>query len=85
MHPFKRKKVDDMNYLYQLVCYIHNNPVKSRLTNSLTSWEYSSFKHLVSGNTTFLNVDEVIDWYGDKNNFIYVHSDNFEQDILSFE
>ncbi|MRX46238.1 transposase [Pedobacter puniceum] len=45
---FKRKEVEDQNYLFHLILYIHLNPIKHGFTNELTEWEWSSFHHLNS-------------------------------------
>lgn len=40
---FKRKKIDSQEYLYQLILYIHLNPIKHGFTHQLCEWEWSSF------------------------------------------
>ncbi|MBD3750506.1 MAG: transposase [Sphingobacteriales bacterium] len=39
---FKRKKVDSQDYLYQLILYIHLNPIKHGFTHQLYDWKWSS-------------------------------------------
>lgn len=40
---FKRKKIDSQNYLFQLILYIHLNPVKHQFTQQPSAWEWSSY------------------------------------------
>ncbi|MDI1355107.1 MAG: hypothetical protein PSX36_09320 [bacterium] len=74
MHPFKRKKISDRNYLLKLVHYIHFNPVDAGLCDNIRNWPYSSYQLLISGTSFFLKKDEIIEWFNDKENFIYFHS-----------
>lgn len=73
MHPFKRKKVDDITYLRQLVLYIHNNPIEARLSHKPTNWQYSSYPILINTTPTFLKREEVISWFDDQHNFQQFH------------
>lgn len=40
---FKRKLIDSEAYLFQLIIYIHTNPVKHGFTSNLLDWEWSSY------------------------------------------
>lgn len=41
---FRRKEIDNQNYLFQLILYIHLNPIKHGFTHQLSDWEWSSFQ-----------------------------------------
>jgi REP element-mobilizing transposase RayT len=41
---FKRKLIDSEAYLFQLIIYIHLNPVKHGFTLDLSAWEWSSYQ-----------------------------------------
>ena len=69
---FKRIKVDDENYLRQLVVYIHLNP-KHHFDLDFTKFKYSSYNAFLSDKETKINRDEILTLFDDKNNFIYVH------------
>ncbi len=73
MKNFKRKPITDEKYLRKIVHYIHNNPVESGLCKNPEDWAPSSFKILTSDYKTFLKRKEVIDWFEEKENFIYIH------------
>jgi putative transposase len=73
IRPFKRIEVTEEIYLRKLVHYIHYNPVKATLCETPAAWPYSSYFSILAGEPTFLKSDEVIDWFGDKENFIHIH------------
>ena len=73
MKNFKRKIITDQKYLFKLIHYIHHNPVEAGICDNPGEWEHSSYKALISNNPTYLKRNEVINWYDDLNNFIYVH------------
>jgi putative transposase len=82
MRPFKRKRVTDENYLRKLVHYIHYNPMESGISSKPEQWKHSSYNEIIETQTLGgvkilskleLRKNEVIDWFGDKENFIYCH------------
>ncbi|RAI87025.1 transposase [Algoriphagus yeomjeoni] len=40
---FKRKLIDNDNYLSRIILYIHLNPIKHGLVTKAKGWKYSSF------------------------------------------
>ena len=70
---FKRILIDSNEYLIKLIHYIHHNPVKHGLVNSLTDWKYSSYRSILSTNNILIERHEVIELFSDKNNFEYCH------------
>ena len=42
---FKRKKVEDMRYMKNLIEYIHNNPVRKGYVEQPQQWRYSSARN----------------------------------------
>ena len=74
MHPYKRKLITNYAYLYKLVHYIHYNPIDAKLCNKLEDWKFSSYKAIISDETTALNKHEVIEWFNDLDNFKYIHA-----------
>ena|SRR5690606_36454950 len=69
--PFKRKNIENEEYLRQTVLYIHNNPKKHGIINNVSQFLFSSFKEIVSDRPTFLKRNEVICWFENKENFIF--------------
>ncbi len=74
MHPYKRKRITDTNYLTTLVHYIHYNPVEANLCKAPTLWQFSSYNSLISSKKTNLKRSEVMSWFEDVENFKYVHN-----------
>jgi len=78
IHTFNRKPVRSMEYLNILVCYIHVNPYRAGLCERFEDWKFNSYRHYYfnSAPKIQLKKDETIEWFGNKQNFIYVH-ENF--------
>ncbi len=81
---FKRNRITDVNYLRNVICYIHLNPYKHRFTNNYQEYLYSSFRSILSSKSTILKREEIIELFDDKENFKYVHlefekSNHFEE------
>ena len=73
--PFKRKLVEDEDYLRNLVLYIHNNPVKHKFCKKPEDYQWSSYHTCISEKPTKLQRKSVIDWFDDIANFKYVHDE----------
>ncbi|MBI2968463.1 MAG: hypothetical protein HYY40_11725 [Bacteroidetes bacterium] len=77
MRPFKRKRITDEKYLKKVVHYTHYNPVEAGLISKPEEWKYSSYNQIINPdrvhNPVRVESDEVIEWFGDKENFIYCH------------
>lgn len=73
MKNFKRKHITDEGYLLKLVHYIHFNPVKSGLCKLPSEWKYSSYHILLDEKPGFLKKEVVMEWFEDKENFMYTH------------
>jgi REP element-mobilizing transposase RayT len=73
MHPYKRKKINDTSYLLQLVKYIHYNPIEAKLASELYEWKFSSYSSIISKTPSLLKRDDLLNWYNDLSNFIYIH------------
>ena len=76
LYPFKRIIVEDEGYLIYLINYIHRNPIHHGITNSFTSWKYSSYNAILSEKPTSIDRDFVLSVFGDKEEFIAFHQDN---------
>ena len=74
MKNFKRKEVDSDKYFFQLVHYIHMNPVAAKMVEKPSGWEFSSYQKLISDHNTFLQREKILELFGGKENFVQVHS-----------
>lgn len=69
----KRKPITNRVYFTQLICYIHQNPIKHEFVDEITNWPYSSYHSLLSDKPTTLKRKEVLSWFGGRETFIEVH------------
>ena len=70
---YKHKEVSDSAYFSQIIAYIHYNPVKAGLSDSLDTWVFSSYKALVNNKSTLLKRREVLEWFGGRHQFETFH------------
>jgi REP element-mobilizing transposase RayT len=85
---FRRIKIDDENYLRRLVYYINHNPTKHGVVEDYRSYDFCSYKILISEKPTSLSRDEVISWFGERKDFIDYHNYLHDQESyhnLTFE
>ena len=76
--PFKRKLIDNEEYLQTVVVYIHNNPVHHGFVNHVADWPWSSYVSYISSEPTKLKRNEVIEIFDDVDNFNYLHQQKIE-------
>jgi REP element-mobilizing transposase RayT len=70
----RRTLISDEEYLRNMVLYIHQNPIHHKMCNKLEDWKYSSYNSILSEKLTLLEREEVINWFGDLENFIFMHT-----------
>lgn len=76
--PFKRKLIDNKNYLKKVVLYIHNNPVHHHFCEHAMEYPWSSYLTCVSEKSTKLKRNEIINWFNDANNFKSKHNEKID-------
>lgn len=76
--PFKRKLIDNGNYLKQVLLYIHNNPVHHGFCEHAMEYPWSSYLTCVSIKPTKLHREEVVSWFDNEANFKYMHDKKVE-------
>jgi len=79
---FKRKEVNSDRYFRQLVVYIHTNPVHHGFTDNFKDYPWSSFATILSLKPTKLSRDEVIGWFDDVANFVYIHNQEMDRNVI---
>lgn len=72
---FKRKEIDDDHYFSWIIQYIHINPVLAGLCKEPQLWKYSSYNDIINDDPTKLKHNEVLEWFGTKEEFIRVHKE----------
>ena len=73
MRSFKRKLVNDTNYLKTLTCYIHNNPVKDGLLPSAENWMFNSYKELLHAPPLRYKFHPILSLFGSAEQFRHEH------------
>ena len=68
----KKQQITDDDYLRQVICYIHLNPVKHGFSDRL-EYPYSSFNTVISNGKTLLMRKEILHYFGDVENFVFCH------------
>ncbi len=76
--PFKRKLINNENYLKQVVLYIHNNPVHHNFCEHPLEYPWTSYLNYISIKPTKLHHDAVIGWFDSKANFKVMHNQKVE-------
>ncbi len=72
--PFNRIKIESENYLTNLIKYIHFNPQKHGFVNDFRDYSYSSYQSHLEGRETKLSRKLVLEWFGNKEEYINFHS-----------
>ncbi len=76
--PFKRKLIDNEEYLKQVILYIHNNPVHHGFCSHPVEYPWSSYLTCISIKSTKLRREQVIGWFDNQANFKYLHDQKVE-------
>ena len=79
---FERKRITSEDYLKQIIFYIHNNPVHHGVVERMREYPCSSYKILISDSPTTLKRKEVIEVFGDLDNFKAYHERNEGRDLF---
>ena len=57
---FKRKRIEDTEYLKKFIYYIHRNPVHHNITDSPASYSLSSYLDILGDKPALVNRDMVL-------------------------
>lgn len=71
--PFERKLIKNESYLLQLILYIHNNPKSHGVVKNVEDYKWSSYQAILSNSPTKLQRDKVLEYFEDRENFIFCH------------
>ncbi len=82
LKPFRRLKIPSENYFTRLIFYIHFNPYKHLVCHEFRTYKFSSYQSLLSNNSTILNRNDVLDWFGGKDDFVDFHNDMHEEGLI---
>ncbi len=79
---FKRIKLQNEDYLRQLILYVHLNP-KHHLNIDYQDYTFSSYKSILLTITTQIKREEVLNMFDGIDNFVFCHKQ--KNDVLSNE
>ena len=71
--PFRRKPIENERYFQNTIAYIHNNPVHHNICEHPINYPWSSYITCLSDKPTKLKRNEIIELFGDIENFKYIH------------
>jgi len=74
----RRVEVSDPRYFRNLVCYIHNNPVKHGFCQCPEEWKFSSYTSLIKkDHSTKIERNTLLEWFNNGNKSIESHHQDF--------
>lgn len=73
---FRRKKIEDIDYLRKLICYIHQNPVEAGFSEQPGDWKYLSYQAIIRNQKTLIPKEEVIGLFGDLDTFVFCNKNS---------
>lgn len=76
--PFKRVEIIKESHFTQTVIYIHANAQYHKLCNDFTLYPWSSYHTILSDKPTDLKRDDLLEWFGGKQQFIEIHKSMVE-------
>ncbi len=74
-HPFGRVAITSDRQFWNVIAYIHQNPQKHGFVTDFRDWKYSSYGIILSDKRTSVNRNEVMRWFGNKDEYLSLHSD----------
>jgi len=74
-HPFGRVPITDDRQFWNVIAYIHQNPQKHKFVKDFRDWKYSSYGIILSDKRTIVQRDEVMKWFGNRDEYLSLHSE----------
>jgi len=71
---FKSEPVDDEDYLFTVLRYIHQNPLKAGLCKSIEKYAYSSYREYLEARNTYTDTGFILGMIN-KEQFVKLHMD----------
>ena len=79
---FERLIIDDLQYLNNVMQYIHYNPVHHRFTDDYKDYPYSSYDRIMKPRPSKLPKNEILESFKGKENYIQFHTENHSFKII---
>jgi len=71
----QRNRIENEDYLKQLIVYVHLNPVKHNFTKSFEAYLHSSYRSFMSNKETSIDRDFILELFGGVENFKFYHDE----------
>lgn len=71
----QRNRIEDENYLKQLIIYVHLNPVKHKFSERFETYLHSSYRSYLSNNLTSIDRDFILNLFDGLENFKVCHNE----------
>jgi hypothetical protein len=75
INPFRRVLVNKDTHFTQLIIYIHANTLKHSIYKDFQNYKWSSYQSILSNKPSLVKRDEVMEWFGNRDEFIKVHKE----------
>ncbi|RJP46352.1 MAG: hypothetical protein C4583_19065 [Anaerolineaceae bacterium] len=72
-HPFGRVLITSERQFWNVIAYIHKNPQKHKFVKDFRDWKYSSYGIILSEKRTSISRNEVMKWFGSKDDYLRMH------------
>jgi len=83
---FSSEPVNDDAYLLAVVRYIHQNPVKAKMVNQISDYQWSSYNNYLMNRNALIDFEDVIRYFGSVKEFVNFHTyDGNEQCLEHIE
>ncbi|WP_338841416.1 transposase [Flavobacterium ginsenosidimutans] len=71
----QRNRIENEEYLRQLILYVHLNPVKHKFSKDFQSYRHSSYRSYLSDKQSSIDREFVLELFNDLENFIFCHDE----------
>ncbi|TRX38542.1 transposase [Flavobacterium sp. ZT3R18] len=71
----QRNRIENDEYLKQLIVYVHLNPVKHKFTKSFETYLHSSYRSFMSNKETSIDRGFILGLFGGLENFKFYHDE----------
>ena len=84
MRAFKRKEIANDSYFTSVILYIHRNPLHHGFVTNLADWKWSSYTEFLMS-TLKPDQQYVINWFGNKEEFVKLHQQTQQPTHLHYD
>ncbi len=85
---FRSEPIVSDDYLFAVIRYVHNNPIKAKMVNKISNYRWSSYNDYINGGSDIVDVSYFLDYYSkNKDEAIsgYIEFHKIEDDINTID